>query len=534
MSLVGKVGRKTARARLAMAVVYTLLTIGALTTLYPFVMMVSTGFKGPTDQNDNRILPSFWQDDRELLTKYLDDKYAGDASWISHTRAASTLEASAEERELYRQFLSQLPPEQWLAGFKTPPNHVTSRLTKGWHAYLRRKYPDIDAVNAAFNEINGAYQQVTPPPERLDQASWRPKADQKWADWISFKSGLPAEFRIPITGRRLYQEFLRTKYKNQFRDVPLVSIPPSLGEVDDFHQVSLRPRGHPELSADEAEFYATGVPRAFDRLGLPEEQWGRLLASFRNEALDPLVLPDLPIIPSESAHVAANAAGLRWEFTTRNYAYVIDYIALNGRALLNTVIFCGLTILIQLTVNPIAAYALSRYPMKATAKILLFLLATMAFPAEVAMIPSFLLLKDLGLLNTFAALVLPAAASGFMIFLLKGFFDSLPQEVFESGQIDGAPEWLMMLRIAFPLSKPVLGYMALLAFMGSYGAFIYAFLVAQNREMWTLMVFIYQLQLVAPKSVMMAAVTIAALPTLVVFLFAQRVIMRGIVLPGER
>ena len=158
----------------------------------------------------------------------------------------------------------------------------------------------------------------------------------------------------------------------------------------------------------------------------------------------------------------------------------------------------------------------------------------MAFPAEVAMIPAFLLLKNLGLLNTFAALVLPTAANGYMIFLLKGFFDSLPREVFESGQIDGASESRMMLRLALPLSKPVLGYMALLAFMGAYGAFLHAFLVAQDREIWTLMVFIYQLQQIAPKSVMMAAVALAAVPSVLVFLAAQRVIMRGIVLPGER
>ncbi|MFQ3668692.1 MAG: ABC transporter permease subunit, partial [Fimbriimonadaceae bacterium] len=164
----------------------------------------------------------------------------------------------------------------------------------------------------------------------------------------------------------------------------------------------------------------------------------------------------------------------------------------------------------------------------------IFLLATMAFPAEVAMIPSFLLLKDLGLLNTFAALVLPTAASGYMIFLLKGFFDSLPQELFEAGQLDGAREVTMMTRIALPLSKPVLGYLALTAFMGAYGAFMYAFLVCQDQRIWTLMVWIYQLQLVAPRSVVMAALTLAAIPTLIVFLSAQRVIMRGIVLPGER
>ncbi|HEY0867120.1 MAG TPA: hypothetical protein VGE01_07075, partial [Fimbriimonas sp.] len=72
------------------------------------------------------------------------------------------------------------------------------------------------------------------------------------------------------------------------------------------------------------------------------------------------------------------------------------------------------------------------------------------------------------------------------------------------------------------------------AFMGAYGAFLYAFLIAQDQRMWTLMVFIYQLQNVAPRAVMMAALTLAAVPTLVVFHFAQKVIMQGIVLPGER
>jgi multiple sugar transport system permease protein len=209
-------------------------------------------------------------------------------------------------------------------------------------------------------------------------------------------------------------------------------------------------------------------------------------------------------------------------------------MALNGRALLNTVIFCLLAILTQLIVNPLAAFALSRFPMKSTGKILLFLLATMAFPAEVAMIPSFLLLKQIGLLNTFAALVLPTAASGYMIFLLKGFFDSLPPELFESGQIDGAKESTLMLKIAFPMSRPVLGYLALIAFMGAYGAFLYAFLVAQDQKIWTIMVFIYQLQNTAPKAVMMAALTLAAVPTLLVFLVAQRAIMRGIIVPGEK
>jgi multiple sugar transport system permease protein len=90
------------------------------------------------------------------------------------------------------------------------------------------------------------------------------------------------------------------------------------------------------------------------------------------------------------------------------------------------------------------------------------------------------------------------------------------------------------MRIAVPLSRPVLGYLALMAFMASYSTFMFAFLVAQDQKMWTLMVWVYQLQTSAPKAVVMAALALAALPTLVVFLFAQKVIMKGIVLPGER
>ncbi|MCB0825596.1 MAG: carbohydrate ABC transporter permease [Armatimonadetes bacterium] len=509
MPLVGKVGRKRFRARFAMAMVYLLLIAGAITTVYPFLIMVTTGFKGPTDQNDNKLVPSYWSDNEELLAKYRDDKYSGSLELMTTMGIGDSADTQG-----YDEFLMSLPPDQWIAGFKTPSNQVTSRLTQRWQQFLEKKYGTVESVNAAFNEINGAMQLVSPPPERLEIKGWEPKLDQKWKDWLEFKNTLPAEFRIPITGQRLWQDYLRTDTKNQFDALP----EEAKEGASKFEEIAY-PSDHKRraLILDEV------VPVAFQSAGTIEQQW-------EAQGHD---LP-LPIAAAEKNLVATSEKSLRQEFTWRNYNYVLDYVLINGRAVVNTAIFCILTILIQLTVNPLAAYALSRFPMKSTGKILLFLLATMAFPAEVAMIPSFLLLKDLGLLNTFAALVLPTAASGYMIFLLKGFFDSLPQEVFESGQIDGAPEWLMMLKIAFPLSKPVFGYMALLAFMGAYGAFLYAFLVAQDRSMWTLMVFIYQLQLIAPRAVMMAAVTIAAVPTLFVFLAAQRVIMRGIVLPGER
>lgn len=510
MPLIGQVGRKSWRARLAMSVLYLVLTLGAITTVYPFLVMISTGFTGPTDQNENRLVPSFWQDDEKLYAKYLDDKFSGNASQISSYTFLTP--KTAGDVQAYEEILASLDPMLWSAGFRTAPTQVTSKLSLRYQAWLRTRYKTIQDLNRAYLEENVAFQTAQPPIEQLERVGWKPRPGTKWDEWLQFKRTLPIEFRIPISKDRLFQEFVRTKYRNQFQDVP-TSV--SKGATA-FEELKLRPN-----SPLREEFKQRGIPNQV-REGAFEDLYRQRHGSTPT------------FLQSDAKFVRSHAGSLRQEFSTRNYRYVLDYVALNGRALWNTAIFCLLAIISQLLVNPVAAYAISRYPMPATGKILIFLLATMAFPAEVAMIPSFLLLKDLNLLNTFWALVLPGMASGYMIFLLKGFFDSLPQELYESGQMDGAPEWLMMLRIAFPLSKPVLGYLALLAFMGAYGAFLYAFLVAQDRNMWTLMVFIYQLQLTAPKAVMMAAVTLAALPTLFVFLLCQRVIMRGIVLPGER
>jgi len=498
-----------------MAVVYLVLSLGALTTLYPFAIMVSTGLKGPTDQTDPSLIPPYWSnlageeepgklDPKSLLGKYLADKYAGDQSQIGSTRTGADLDPSR-----YEAFLIELPLDHWAAGFRTAPNQVTGRLSQRYQAWLRTKYATIDDLNRAYIEENTAFQTVQPPAELLERPNWKPPTTLKYREWLEFKGALPAEFRLPVRGQRLWQEFLRAKSENQIARLPAEVV----GKATSFEQIELPKSFEGELGAA----FLKAIPDRF-RGNLVEFAYGG----------------QLPIEAYERKLVTERASELRSEFAGRNYRYVFDYIALNGRALWNTAIFCILAILTQLTVNPLAAYALSRYPIRASGKILLFLLATMAFPAEVAMIPSFLLLKDLGLLNTFAALVLPTAASGYMIYLLKGFFDSLPPELFESGQLDGAKESTMMMRIALPLSKPVLGYLALMAFMGAYGAFLYAFLVAQDQRVWTLMVFIYQLQNTAPKAVMMAALTLAAIPTLFVFLVAQRAILRGIILPGEK
>ncbi len=219
-----------------------------------------------------------------------------------------------------------------------------------------------------------------------------------------------------------------------------------------------------------------------------------------------------------------------------NYRTVGEYLFLRGRAFGNTVLLVVLSILATLTVNPLAAYALSRFGLRSTEKILLFLLATMAFPAAVTAIPGFLLIRDLGLLNTFAALVLPSVASGMSIFILKGFFDGLPRELYEAAAIDGAKEWQIFLRITLPMTTPILAVSALNAFVHAYNSWEWALLVCQHQSHWTLAVWMYQMsqQFADQPWAVMAGFVLVSIPTALVFIVCQKIILRGIVLPSMK
>jgi multiple sugar transport system permease protein len=228
---------------------------------------------------------------------------------------------------------------------------------------------------------------------------------------------------------------------------------------------------------------------------------------------------------------------LEWRFvssqTFGNYYTALDFLVLRGNAVPNTLILIALTMMLTLTVNPLAAYAMSRFRLRRTNEILLYFVGTMAFPASISAIPGFLLLRDLGLLNTFAALVLPSAANGMAIFLLKGFFDSLPQELYEAATIDGASEMQIFRIISLPLVKPILAVNALNAFILAYNGWEWAIIVAQDRRMWTLAVWTYQFSqtFASEPFVVMAAFLLNSFPVFLVFCLCQKIIMRGVVLP---
>ncbi len=225
-----------------------------------------------------------------------------------------------------------------------------------------------------------------------------------------------------------------------------------------------------------------------------------------------------------------------FEGAISNYRMVGDYLFVRGRAFVNTLLLVILSVLASLTVNPLAAYALSRFRLRETEQILLFLLATMAFPAAVTAIPGFLLIRDLGLLNTFAALVLPGVASGMSIFILKGFFDALPRELYEAASIDGASEWTVFTRITLPMTTPILAVNALNSFIHAYASWEWAFLVCQKESHWTLAVWMYQMSQTFANQpwCVMAGFVVISIPTAAVFLLCQKIILRGIVLPSMK
>ena len=117
---------------------------------------------------------------------------------------------------------------------------------------------------------------------------------------------------------------------------------------------------------------------------------------------------------------------------------------------------------------------------------------------------------------------------------MKGFFDSLPRELYEAAEIDGANEWVTFWNISMNLSKPILAVIALDVFVSAYGSFFYALILAPDPAMWTLMVYIYQLRQGVAPPVVYASLIITAVPTLIIFVACQGIILRGIVVPSEK
>jgi multiple sugar transport system permease protein len=559
MPILTPLERRSPGARGLVAVVYALLLVGAVTMVYPFLIMVGSSMTSTMDVLEYRVVPRFFRNEAVLFRKHVEEKYGEkierlnslygmDALKFEEVRVPQAPAGAGALVAEWREFVASLPSEDRQPVYRELTGGV-GETERRYQAFLARRYGGVAGVNRAYRDTLQRLSLALPPFEDPAEPTWRDPGDARYRDWREFKAALPTDLCIPVSGDVAWRAYLRRKYE----DLPGLnhawrSHPAAWSEV---LLPSTEAEAEPGARGDWREFVARHWParwvereaggirlmgaenRFRERLRRKYGSVARANAAFGTRYASFTAIP-APYALNDLQETHEQAASLRHHFALRNYVTVIERFAIEGRSLWNTLFFCAASILVALTVNPLCAYALSRFQLPYAFKVLLFLLATIAFPAEVSMIPGFLLLKKFGMLNTFWALILPGAANGYAIFLLKGFFDSLPLDLYEAGMLDGAGELTLFTRVTIPLSTPILAVIALGAFTAAYGAFLFAMVVCQDPRMWTIMVHVYQIQVDEPRSVLMAALVLASLPTLLVFIFAQRVIMRGIILPSYK
>ena len=219
--------------------------------------------------------------------------------------------------------------------------------------------------------------------------------------------------------------------------------------------------------------------------------------------------------------------------TLKNYVDLFSSINF-GRPFLNTVIVASSITFLSVLLSSMAGYAFAKFRFKGRDKLFFLILTTLMVPGQMTMIPVFLLLRYLGLLNTYTGLILPGAVSAFNIFFMRQFIITIPNDLIEAARIDGARESYIFFKIILPLSKPALTTISIFTFTGSWNSFLWPLIIAQDERMYTLPVAVSVLagQYGENIAIQMAGSCIVITPILVFFLFAQRYFIKGIALTG--
>ena len=599
---------------------YIVVSIGALTMLYPFLIMISGSLKCPQDFDQFEVIPSFLTDEKLLFRKFDASRYRN----IDRFAAATKMEIETKENivfpEPYHQQIGAdiaafIENRDFPVGFMTIGEEFESGSVpwslRNWRSFL---YDRFDGDLKALNDVLGVGAErwetgEIPAVPFSSRDSVRGKSDFEAIYYNEFRPTVPLRHFHPIHSEGLF--FLRLR--NEFgRDIANFNRKHDT-TFDNFSQIPL-PRTYPDgeawaaewenhirkkihllflkLKPDSADAYRDFLASSYGSIDACNQAYQTEFASFgqvpapekqpdslpgkkdwkqfveEGDCLDALEIDSFEFryrdylkktygtieklntahgvtyrsyetVPLNAIHydawiVLQNRGAITREFLVRNYLQAVNYLILHGRSFWVTFLYCTLTVLGHLIVNPLAAYALSRYKLRYAHWVLLFCLLTMAFPAEVGSIPRFLLIRELGMLNTLWALVLPGLADGFAIFILKGFFDGLPKDLYEAGLIEGCSERWLFWNVTLSLTKPILAITAFSAFVSAYGAFLFALIICPDERMWTISVWLYQFQQIASEPAAFAGLVLASLPVLLAFILAQRFILRGIVLPVEK
>ncbi|MDP6067439.1 MAG: carbohydrate ABC transporter permease [Alphaproteobacteria bacterium] len=231
----------------------------------------------------------------------------------------------------------------------------------------------------------------------------------------------------------------------------------------------------------------------------------------------------------------------RWlpaEVTLENYVevFMTQRTAGVGSALVNSAIVAIATVILTLLVDSLAAYPLARMEFRGKKGIFLLVLVGLMVPTEVTFVTLFLMFHSVGWLGTYQALILPAAASPFGVFLLRQFFLAIPRDLEDAARIDGCSRLRILFTIILPLSKPGLATLAIFTFLLSWNNFLWPLIVMTDPEKMTVPVILTYYVASFRESMewgtLMAAAVAASVPPVVIFLLFQRHFVRGIATTG--
>jgi len=256
-----------------------------------------------------------------------------------------------------------------------------------------------------------------------------------------------------------------------------------------------------------------------------------LLSAFALACLVPFIWMVLTSLTPENEIMTRTWAPSRiaWENFPRAFTFFPF-----GRFLANTIVVAIGGTLVHLVTSCLAAYAFARLRFRGRDLLFLLYLGTLMIPQQVTVVPLFLMMRELGWINTFTALILPSAFHALGVFLLRQFFMTIPRELEESAFMDGAGRLRILWQILLPLSKPALATLGVFTFIREWNAFLWPLIATTSPDMRTLSVglSLFTGQYGTQWHLLMAAATVTLLPTLLLFIFTQRYFVQGIALTG--
>ena len=200
------------------------------------------------------------------------------------------------------------------------------------------------------------------------------------------------------------------------------------------------------------------------------------------------------------------------------------------RYLINSIFVTGATVLIQLFLASLGGFALAKYDFKGKRLIMVIMLGTMMIPPQVMLAPLYELIYKMGLMDSYAGLIVPGMVSMFGMFLFRQAMLQIPDELLEAGRIDGCTEFRLYWTLVMPITRPMTGAFCLIAFMGTWNSFIWPQIILQTQERFTMPIALSQMVGVYEQDfgLLMAGTLLSILPVIFLFFILQREFISGL------